>query len=239
MKGWISIHRSIKNHWLYPKSRPFTKYEAWITILLEVNHTDIKESKGFSLIECKRGESIKSLDTWAKMFNWHKSKVRRFFIMLQKDNMIVTRNVQKTTHLTVCNYASYQDKRNDIETILKRKRNDTETILTPNNNDNKDNNVNNDNKKQIFNFRKSLLTLGIEENIADDWMKVRKTKKATNTQTAFNSIVNQISKSGKDPNECIKLAVEKSWAGFNIDWVKGLNGQYNKSEQSSPKLKML
>jgi len=147
MKGWISIHRSIKTHWLYPKGRPFTKYEAWITILLEVNHTDKKEAKGFNLIDCKRGESIKSLDTWAKLFHWNKSKVRRFFIMLQKDSMIETKSVQKTTHLKVCNYDSYQNERNETETKLKRKRNDSETELTPNNNVNKENNVNNDNKK--------------------------------------------------------------------------------------------
>lgn len=150
MKGWISIHRSITSHWLYPKGRPFTKYEAWITILLEVNHTDKKESKGFNLIECKRGESINSLDTWAKLFHWNKSKVRRFFIMLQNDSMIETKSVQKTTHLKVCNYDSYQDQRNDSETKLKRKRNDSETELTPNNNVNKENNVNNDNKKDTY-----------------------------------------------------------------------------------------
>lgn len=155
-EGWISLHRSIKSHWLYPKGRPFTKYEAWITILLEVNHTDKKESKGFNLIECKRGESIKSLDTWAKLFFWNKSKVRRFFIMLQKDFMIETKSVQKTTHLRVCNYDDYQNERNNSETEVKHKRNDSETELTPNNKENNDNNVNNDNKKNTYSEIKNI-----------------------------------------------------------------------------------
>jgi len=221
MKGWISIHRTIKNHWLYPKGRAFTKYEAWITILLEVNYTDKKESKGFSLIECKRGESIKSLDTWAKLFNWNKSKVRRFFIMLQNDSMIETKSVQKTTHLRVCNYDSYQNQRNDVETKAKRKRNDIETELTPNNNVNKDNNENNVNKKDIFNFKNSLLDLNIEKQIVNDWLSVRKTKKATNTETSFNQIKTQILKSKRTANECIKVAVERNWSGFNTKWLTG------------------
>lgn len=129
--GWIKIYRSIRKHWLWPKNRPLTELEAWITILIEVNHESEKCRIGCELLNCQRGEKYYSLDTWAKLFNWHKSKVRRFFILLQNDSMIVLKSVQKTTHLTVCNYESYQSMQNDNETIVKRKRNDRETMATP------------------------------------------------------------------------------------------------------------
>lgn len=129
--GWIRIYRSIKKHWLYPKNRPLTELEAWITILIEVNHESEKVRLGYDIFECNKGEKYYSLDTWAKVFNWNKSKVRRFFILLQNDSMIETKSVQKTTHLTVCNYESYQGYRNDNETMVKRKRNDGETEVTP------------------------------------------------------------------------------------------------------------
>ena len=29
MSGWIKIHRSITNHWLYTEKRVFSKFEAW------------------------------------------------------------------------------------------------------------------------------------------------------------------------------------------------------------------
>jgi len=141
--GWISIYRSIFTHWLAPTNRPFTDLEAWIYILVNVNHSTRKVRLGNSIIECKRGESINSLDTWAKAFKWNKSKVRRFLNVLQNDNMIRLKSVQKTTHLTVCKYDSYQQMRNDNETIVKHKRNDSETIVTPNNNVNNYNNENN------------------------------------------------------------------------------------------------
>lgn len=139
--GWIKLYRSIKNHWILPKNTPRTNFEAWLIMLLEVNHSGQKVQIGYDIIECNRGESLYSLDTWAKLFNWHKSKVRRFFKMLEKDSMIVLNECQKTTHLTICNYELYQGDRNASETQVKRKRNASETQVTPNNNDK---NVNND-----------------------------------------------------------------------------------------------
>ena len=50
-------------------------------------------------------------------------------------------------------------------------------------------------------------------------MHVRKTKRAANTETAFNRIVHEIQKSGMSANECITIAVSRSWQGFQADWV--------------------
>jgi hypothetical protein len=98
-------------------------------------------------------------------------------------------------------------------------------------------------KKTIFNFRKSLIDLGVEEQVAEDWMKVRKNKNATNTETSFKRIKNHIVKSGKDPNECISLAVAKDWKGFEAQWIinenKKENEQLTKSEQRMQQLRDL
>lgn len=72
--------------------------------------------------------------------------------------------------------------------------------------------------KKKFNFKKALLDLGVEECIATDWLAVRKTKKATNTETAFNRIKEQIRLSGASANDCITFAVERSWSGFKAEW---------------------
>ena len=98
------------------------------------------------MLNVERGESVNSLDTWARKFgkNWTKSKVRRFFDLLEKDSMIVTKSETVTTRLSVCKYDSYQGKRNADETQVERKRNADETQVTPNNNDNNSNKDNND-----------------------------------------------------------------------------------------------
>lgn len=119
--GWVSIHRKIQDHWLYEKKRPRTKYEAWLDILFDVNHEDQKVLIREKLIQCKRGQSIKSLDTWAKQWKWDKTKVRRFFVLLQNDNMIVSESYQATTRISVINYNSYQDGRNIGKMKMKSK----------------------------------------------------------------------------------------------------------------------
>lgn len=131
MSGWIKLHRSIKDHWLYTEDRVFSKFEAWNDILLSVNFSDAKQVIKGKIYNIKRGESTMSLDTWAKRWNWDKSKVRRFLTLLQSDGMIVLVSDNITTHLTVCNYASYQDERNASETPMKRKRNTNEIQTTP------------------------------------------------------------------------------------------------------------
>jgi hypothetical protein len=129
-EGWIQLHRRLADNTLW-NVRPFSKGQAWVDILLMANWKDDKALIGGTIIECKRGQSIRSLDTWAKRWGWSKSAVRRFFVLLQSENMIVTESVQKTTRLTVCNYETYQEMRTDNEPIMNRYRNDDEPILAP------------------------------------------------------------------------------------------------------------
>jgi len=131
MCGWIKIHRSIVDHWLYTEKRTFSKFEAWNDILLMVNYSDAKLMIKGKLYEIKRGQSILSLESWGKRWNWDKSKVRRFMNALQSDSMIVIESDNITTRLTVCKYETYQGERNANETQTKRKRNANEHQTTP------------------------------------------------------------------------------------------------------------
>ena len=108
MNGWIKLHRQIIKHWIFMNP---VYLKAWITILIEVNHTEKKVLIESELIACKSGQSINSLGTWVKIFGrgWTIQKVRTFFNLLKKDLMIKLEGMRKTTRLTVCNYASYQD----------------------------------------------------------------------------------------------------------------------------------
>lgn len=78
-------------------------------------------------------------------------------------------------------------------------------------------------KKKRFDFLTALLCLGVEDTIARDWLAVRKTKKMTNTETAFVKLKNQIELSGRDANHCISIAVEHSWGGFKAEWLKNID----------------
>jgi hypothetical protein len=131
MSGWIKLHRSIQEHWLYTEKRKFSRYEAWNDILLTVNYSDAQSIIKGRVYNIKRGQSILSLDSWAKRWNWDKNAVRRFLNLLQKENMIALISDNITTQLTVCKYENYQDERNANETQTKRKRNANDIQTTP------------------------------------------------------------------------------------------------------------
>lgn len=141
-KGWISIHRKLKDHWIWDKNRVFSEAEAWIDLLLYATHDDQDVKIGMTIYKVKRGQQIRSLKTLSKEWNWSISKVRRFLILLENENMIELKSDTQTTQITICKYDVYQQKRNANETQLKNKRNATEKQMKTDNNDNKDNNVN-------------------------------------------------------------------------------------------------
>ena len=156
MTGWISLHRSIQKHWLFEEKRKFSRFEAWIDILLMVNHTDNKVMHDGDLITVKRGQRITSLRQLGERWSWSITKVDKYLRTLESDGMLVVKKDTKKTVLTVVNYDDYQDgdfkkrHRKDSEKTEKKHRSNTEkTQKKTNNNDNKENNENNDNNDVV------------------------------------------------------------------------------------------
>ena len=69
-----------------------------------------------------------------------------------------------------------------------------------------------------FDFLSNLISIGVTESTAKDWIQVRKAAKAVNTETAFNGIRREIEKCGQTAEACIRLAVENNWRGFKAEW---------------------
>ena len=95
--------------------------------------------------------------------------------------------------------------------------------VNDNDNDNVNVNVNvKDNKDKgcVFNFKKSLLDYGLKKELVEDFLKNRKTKKLTNTETALNSFIEEIEKTGSEKNEVFKIIVQKGWGGFKASWIE-------------------
>ena len=73
-----------------------------------------------------------------------------------------------------------------------------------------------------FSFLGALIEYGFNRNLVEDWLKVRKTKKATNTETAFNKFIEEVEKRECNINEILEVCVEKSWSGFKWSWIDNL-----------------
>jgi hypothetical protein len=123
--GWIKLYRKIQlsNFW---DEKPFSRAQAWIDILLSVNHEDNKIVFDGNLIEVKRGQKITSIRKLCERWGWSNTKVVKFLTVLSDEKMLLQKSDAKKTLLTVVNYEFYQD-REDEKTTLKRHRNDTET----------------------------------------------------------------------------------------------------------------
>lgn len=109
MDGWIKLHRKIQDHWIYQEKRKFSRYEAWLDMIMMANHKGNRFLHGSELIEVERGQfvtsEIKLMDRW----DWGKNKIRLFLDLLEKDGMIVRKADRKRTTITICNYGLYHD----------------------------------------------------------------------------------------------------------------------------------
>ncbi|HGL5482778.1 TPA: DnaD domain protein [Staphylococcus aureus] len=161
MTGWISIDRSIQNHWLFKEKRTFSKFEAWIYLLMEANHSKAKVPIGNQIVTVERGQRLTSILTLSDLFNWSRFKVKTFLDLLESDGMLEVKTTSKYTLITIVNYDFYQSEqgRNQHQNDIKPTSKQHQSNINPtskqhqtntNNNDNEDNNeknVNNEKKK--------------------------------------------------------------------------------------------
>lgn len=116
MIGWIKLHRITTEHWIW--TNPI-KFQWWVRMLMEVNHSNKEILIGNTLYMIERGQSGKSLRTWALLFGVGTKAVVNFFELLEKDEMIIRKTIGKGKHSTtliiISNYENYQG----IEETLK------------------------------------------------------------------------------------------------------------------------
>lgn len=152
-KGWIALHRNIRDHWVYQEKRVFSKYEAWLDLLMDANHQNNKFLFDGQLIEVNRGEFITSVRKLCERWGWSNTKVNRFLKMLEDDQMLIRKSDSKKTVITIVNYDFYQ-RHESKETTQKRQQNDAEASQKHTNNNDKTMN-NNDNNNNPRNSRKT------------------------------------------------------------------------------------
>lgn len=147
-QGWIRLYRKIKDNELWLEKRVFSKAEAWLDILMEVQHSE-KDQKiviGMKTLTCKRGQSIKSVRTWAKRWTWSVSKVQRFLKLLRECDMIRHDTGTVGSVITIVNYDTYNPLATDSGTDAERSRYTSDTLPIQDNNGENEKNEENDRK---------------------------------------------------------------------------------------------
>lgn len=107
MSGFIKLHRKIQEHWIYQEKRKFSRYEAWLDMLMMANHRKNKFLHGSELVEVEKGQFVTSEVKLMERWDWGKNKLRLFFDLLEKDGMVIKKSDRKRTTITICNYGLY------------------------------------------------------------------------------------------------------------------------------------
>jgi uncharacterized protein YdaU (DUF1376 family) len=78
--------------------------------------------------------------------------------------------------------------------------------------------------------------IGVTDSVWQDWVKLRKEKRAAVTQTAINGIEREAKKAGVSLQVALETCCERGWTGFKADWLasKSLSktGQTNQTVMS-------
>jgi uncharacterized protein YdaU (DUF1376 family) len=70
---------------------------------------------------------------------------------------------------------------------------------------------------------------GVTEFVWQDWLKLRKTKKAPVTQTAIDGIVRESVKAGVSLQTVLETCCERGWTGFKAEWMQSQPTHHDKN----------
>lgn len=105
--GWISIHRCLQTHWLWD-DKPFSYGQAWVDLLLMVNHKEAKTLMDATLVTVPAGSVITSEMKLSERWGWSRHKTRTFLKLLESDGMIEKKSDNKKTAINIVNWPKYQ-----------------------------------------------------------------------------------------------------------------------------------
>jgi uncharacterized protein YdaU (DUF1376 family) len=81
------------------------------------------------------------------------------------------------------------------------------------------------NHKPITNKKNIYATPdGVSDSIWQDFVILRKQKKAAITQTAINGLKREAAKAHLSLEAALQICCERGWVGFKADWINGHNG---------------
>ena len=237
MDGWIKLYRSMLEWEWYDDIN--TKC-VFIHCLLMANF----EPKKWRGIDVQRGSFITSVSQLAEQTHLSEQSVRTSLNKLKLTKELTIKSTNKFTIITITNYDSYQQlESQDQQTNQQANQQTTNKQLT-NNQQTTNNNVRIKERKKerskeenkethkekrtdgacefdFFEFFKNRYDL--QQNLINDWKRVRKAARGVNTETAARKIAKQIDiaiSEGHTAAECIEEAVAQSWRGFEASWLK-------------------
>lgn len=226
-KGWICIHRDIVDHWIYQESEAL---KVWLTLLIEANHEKKTHMFNGAMTTIQRGQLVCGRHSLAEKTGVSENKIRRYIGLLESEGMINQQKTNKYSVITIANYAEYQ---NVHQQSTGKTPADNQQTTTPKQ------------LNKLINKKYGDLDFAAWDEVPsiqvlEDWIAMRKTKRAPVSQTVVNKFCPEINlafRSGYTPDDCLSLCVLKGWQGFKFQWLKNeesQNGNRNQPARQTP-----
>jgi len=107
MSGFVVMHRAIFNHPLF--RRHPERFMAWAWLIANACWKPTRFDINGQTVTLERGQLCVSRSQLANAWNWSDSAVERFLTRLKTEQMIGRETGQGRSIITICNYAKYQD----------------------------------------------------------------------------------------------------------------------------------
>lgn len=230
--GWIKMYRSILE-WDWWSDHNVTR--LFLYFLVKANSVD-KKWRG---IVVKRGSFVTGLTQISEETGLSIQQLRTAIEKLKSTGEITDESTSQYRIVTICNYDKYQVKQDEYQQTDQQSEQhtnnsqSTDEQQTNNNNkeDKKESNIKEKedtivSSKKKFSFFDELVALGVKKDIATDWMKIRKTRKATDSETAFKQLKSSLDRiQGKFNLSCsdiIKICVVNGWYGCKASYFDNI-----------------
>lgn len=210
--GWIKLHRSILK-WEWWDDHNTTR--LFIYLLAKSNHK-VTRYMGH---EIPAGASVcgypkMALDTGLTIQN-----IRTAIKRLKSTGELTVKKTPNFSIITITNWSSFQEANSPANSQLTVSQQSSNSHLTT--------------SKELKNKRiKEYIPDNVCSSVWNDFVKLRKTKKAAITETAINRIESQAKKIGWTLEQALIECCNRGWTGFNSSWIDKAESKKTKTTQT-------
>lgn len=199
--GFVKSHRA---KWENPIFRNLLEAAIWGWMCETAAWKETRIRFNGELVTVRRGQLMTSRGFIAKGFCIGEQVIRTFLDHIESDGMINQQATRRGTLITICNYEKYQTN----ETEDNQQTNQPITSHQP---------ATNHNKKELKNLRteeKKDTPPGVSDEAWLEYLKVRKKKRAAQTDYAISLVhaeIEKLKEQGFSPQELVEQSVRNSW----------------------------
>lgn len=103
-KGYILFPKALFEEQIKEMKGASGTFDAFVLVLTHVNYSTMECCINHQKFECKRGESMMSIDHWMKIFRWTRGHTRYFFDTMYKHGVFEKIPNPYTTHFRIPEY---------------------------------------------------------------------------------------------------------------------------------------